>query len=58
MGLIRLLIIFFIGYFLFRMVKRLMMPSRQNKHVHDQSGKSETPRERKNIQDIDYEEID
>jgi hypothetical protein len=58
MSLIRLLIIFFIGYFVLKLVKRLLMPSRSNRHVHDQSKKSNIPRKSNDIQDIEYEEID
>ncbi len=58
MGLFRLLFIFLIGYFLFRLVKRFLQPGQTNPHVRGQSKKQDNSRDRNNIQDIDYEELD
>jgi len=58
MGLIRLLIIFFIGYFVLRFIKKLMAPPRQNPPVHGQSDKRDIYRDKNNIQDADYEELE
>jgi hypothetical protein len=58
MGLFRLLIIFFIGYFVLRFIRKLMTPPRQNPHVQGQSEKRDIYKDKKNIQDADYEELE
>ena len=58
MGLFRLLFIFLIGYFIVKIVKRFLRPGRPNPNVHGQSKKQDNFKDRNNIQDIDYEEID
>ena len=58
MGLFRLLILFFIGYFVVRFVKKLVAPSRQNPNVHGQSEQRNIYRNKNNIQDADYEELE
>jgi len=58
MGLIRLLIIFLVGYFVLKFIKRLMMPRRDNTHVRGQSEKQDIYKNKNNIQDADYEELE
>lgn len=58
MGLIRIIFIFLIGYFIIRLIKRFLQPGSTNQHVHGQSKNNDTTKERNNIQDIDYEELD
>lgn len=58
MGLIRLIIIFLIGYFVVKLVKRFLQPGRPNQHVRGESKRNDNYRNRNNIQDIDYEELD
>ena len=58
MGIFRLIILFLIGYFIFKVIKRFLQPGQPNQHVR---GNSKTPkqyRDKNNIQDIDYEELD
>jgi len=58
MGLFRLLFIFLIGYFIVRIVKRFLQPTQPNPNVRGQSKKQDNFKDRNNIQDIDYEELD
>ena len=54
----RLLILAIIGYFLFKMVKRILTPPQQNPHVYGKTGKDNDLKKRNDIQDIDYEDIE
>jgi len=58
MGLIRLLIFALIGYFLYKMIKRLLTPPKQNPNVYNKSDKENELKKRNDIQDIDYEDIE
>jgi hypothetical protein len=58
MGLFRLIFIFLIGYFIVKMVKRFLQPGQPNPNVRGQSKKQDNLKDRNNIQDIDYEELD
>jgi len=58
MGLFRLLFIFLIGYFIVRIVKRFLQPTQPKPNVRGQSKKQDNFKDRNNIQDIDYEELD
>jgi hypothetical protein len=58
MGLIRLLLLFIIGYFFYKMIKRFLSPGKQNPHVRGDSKKPSEFKKRKDIQDIDYEDIE
>jgi hypothetical protein len=58
MGIFRLLIFAIIGYFLYRMVKRLITPSKPNPHVRGDSEKETNLKNRNDIQDIDYEDVE
>jgi hypothetical protein len=58
MGIFRLLIVAIIGYFLYRMVKRFITPGKQNPHVQGKSRKSKDLKNRNDIEDIDYEDIE
>lgn len=58
MGIIRLLILTIIGYFLYKMIKRLISPAKQNPHVQGNSNKNNDLSKRNDIQDIDYEDVE
>jgi len=58
MGLVRLIILFLIGYFIFKVIKGFLQPGQSNKNVHGKSKKPDHHQNRNNIQDIDYEELD
>ncbi len=58
MGIFRLLIVAFVGYFLYRMVKRFITPAKQNPHVQGKSRKNSDLKNRNDIEDIDYEDIE
>jgi len=58
MGIFRLLILTFIGYFFYRMVKRFIIAVKQNPHVQGKSKKSSDLKNRNDIQDIDYEDVE
>jgi len=58
MGIFRLLIFVIIGYFLYKMVKRFLSPSKPNPHVQGKSKKSTDLKQRNDIQDIDYEDVE
>lgn len=58
MGMFRLLILAFIGYFLYRLVKRFLTPAKQNPHVRGNSKKVTDLKNRNDIQDIDYEDVE
>lgn len=58
MGIFRLLIVAIIGYFLYRIVKRFITPAKQNPHVQGKSRKSSDLKNRNDIEDIDYEDIE
>jgi hypothetical protein len=58
MGIFRLLIVAIIGYFLYRMVKRFITPAKHNPHVQGKSKKSGDLKNRNDIEDIDYEDIE
>jgi hypothetical protein len=58
MGLFRLIFIFLIGYFIFKVIKRILQPGQPNQHVHGKSKKPDHYQNKNNIQDIDYEELD
>jgi len=58
MGIFRLLLFAIIGYFLYRMVKRFITPSRHNPHVQGKSSKDNDLKKRDDIQDIDYEDVE
>lgn len=58
MGLFRLIIIFLIGYFIFKVIKGFLKAGPSNQHVRGQEKKPDNYKDRNNIQDIDYEELD
>jgi hypothetical protein len=58
MGIFRLLIFAMIGYFLYRLVKRIISPAKQNPHVQGNSKKNSDLQKRNDIQDIDYEDVE
>lgn len=58
MGLIRLIILFLIGYFIFRVVKRFLNPAKKDPYVRGKQEKASKYKNRQDIQDIDYEDID
>jgi hypothetical protein len=58
MGIFRLLIFAMIGYFFYRLVKRIISPARQNPHVQGNSKKKSDLQKRNDIQDIDYEDVE
>lgn len=58
MGIIRLLILAIIGYFLYKMVKWFITPPHQNPHVHGKSKDDHDIKNRNDIQDADYEDIE
>jgi hypothetical protein len=58
MGIFRLLIFAIIGYFLYRMVKRFITSAKQNPHVQGKSKKDTDLKNRNDIQDIDYEDVE
>ncbi len=58
MGIFRLLIVAIIGYFLYRMVKRFITPAKQNPQVQGKSKKNSDLKNRNDIEDIDYEDIE
>ncbi len=58
MGLFRLIFLFLIGYFIFKVIKGFIQAGPSNKHVQGQSKKPDHHQDRNNIQDIDYEELD
>ena len=58
MGILRLLILAIIGYFLYKMVKRFITPPPQNPHVHGKSEDDHDLKKRNDIQDADYEDIE
>jgi hypothetical protein len=58
MGLIRLIILALIAYFLYRVVKRLIMPSKKEPYVRGKKEKTSKYKNRQDIQDIDYEDIE
>jgi hypothetical protein len=58
MGLFRLIIIFIIGYFIVKIVKRFLQPGKSNPNVQGKSKQQSKYGNNKNIQDIDYEELE
>ena len=58
MGIIRLLILATIGYFIYRVVKRFITPAKQNPNVQGKSRKETDIKNRNDIQDIDYEDVE
>jgi hypothetical protein len=58
MGFFRLLIIFIIAYVAIRLLRRLFVPGRENPRVHGESKKNGKRKNRKDIEDADYEEIE
>jgi hypothetical protein len=58
MGLMRLIIIFIIGYFFYKLVKRLLAPKPDNPHVQGKNNKPDVYQKRNDIQDIDYEDVE
>ena len=58
MGIFRLLIFAMIGYFFYRFVKRIISPAKQNPHVQGKSKENSDLQKRKDIQDIDYEDVE
>lgn len=58
MGIFRLLILFFIGYFIYRMLQRLIYPRKQRPPVQGNENKPDNYRNRRDIEEIDYEEIE
>ena len=58
MGIFRLLILAIIGYFVYRVVKRFITPAKHNPNVQGRSSKKSDLKNRNDIQDIDYEDIE
>lgn len=58
MGIIRLLIIFFIAYLAVRFLRKLFVPKDENPNVQGQPKQSGTRNLKKDIEDADYEEIE
>jgi hypothetical protein len=58
MGIFRLLIFAIIGYFFYRLIKKLITPAKQNPHVQGKSKKNSDLQKRNDIQDIDYEDVE
>jgi hypothetical protein len=58
MGIFRLLILTLIGYFLYRVVKRLFITAKRNPNVQGRSRKESDLKKRNDIQDIDYEDVE
>ncbi len=58
MGIIRFLLLFIIGYYLYKTVKRFIAPKKQNPNVRGKSAKTDKFKNRNDIQDIDYEDIE
>ncbi len=58
MGIIRLFILIIIGYFFYKFIKRVITPGKTNPNVRGSSDKSSNYKNRKNIKDVDYEDID
>ena len=58
MGIFRLLILAIIGYFVYRLVKRFLTPAKTNPHVRGNSRKETDLKNRNDIEDIDYEDVD
>ncbi len=58
MGIFRLLILFFIGYFIYRMLQRLINPRKHKPPVQGNQNKPDNYSNRKDIEEIDYEEIE
>ena len=57
MSLIRLLIIFILGYLFVRLLKRIFLPKTHNRGVRGEE-QPNRKNQYKNIEDADYEEID
>ncbi len=58
MNIIRLIFFFIIGYFIIKIFRRLINPSKRNPHVQGKSDKPNIFRKRTDIQDIDYEDLE
>ena len=57
MGLIRILLLFIIGYFAFKLLKAIFLPKAQDKVVNGDA-KQKSRENYKNIEDADYEELE
>lgn len=57
MGLIRLFLLFLLGYMVFRLLKYIFLPKKEDKEVRGESRPNKKNRY-KNIEDADYEEIE
>jgi len=58
MGIIRLFIIIIIGYFFYKLIKMVLVSGKTNSKVHGPSEKSSNFKNRKDIQDVDYEDLE
>ena len=58
MGFFRLLIIFIIAYLAIRLLRRLFVPRRDKPRVHGESKQNVKRKNKKDIEDADYEEIE
>jgi hypothetical protein len=58
MGIFRLLIIFIIAYIAMRLLRRLFAPGKENPQVHGKSKQNGIRKNKKDIEDADYEEIE
>jgi len=57
-GLIRIIILFLIGYYIFRFVRKLLKPSKPKKNVQGNAKTKSNIINKKNIEDADFEEIE
>lgn len=58
MGLFRIIIIFILGYLVFKFIKRFISPRPPDPHVKGRDDKPSKYKSRNDIQDIDYEDIE
>jgi hypothetical protein len=57
MGLLRILFLFIIGYFAFKLLKAIFLPKTQDKVVNGEA-KQKSRNNFKNVEDADYEELE
>ena len=58
MGIIRILFLILIGILLYKIVKKIVSPSKQNPHVQGKVKNKSPFKKRNDIQDVDYEDIE
>lgn len=58
MGIIRLFIIIILGYFFYKFIIKVLASGKTSSEVRGPSAKSSNFKNRKDIQDVDYEDLE